>query len=143
MAGPVFTYGSLMFERVWARVVTGRYRSVPAILHGYRRQRVRGETYPSLERRDGAQVSGILYLDVGDTDLEVLDGFEGDDYRRIAVRVAPVGPADSAARQGGAIDADTYLFVADDKVEPGEWDPARFERELIERCLREYPPARG
>lgn len=144
MARPLFTYGSLMFERVWERVVAGhpeRHPRIPAVLHGFRRQRVRGETYPSLERRDGAQVPGILYLDVEDPDLAVLDAFEGEDYRRIPVRVVQ-SPARPTGLRYVELEADTYLFVAVDKVEAGDWDPARFERELIDRFLQEYTPLR-
>ena len=48
----VFTYGSLMFEPVWGGVVAGRYRSMPAVLPGYRRQRVRGPWDPQHFERE-------------------------------------------------------------------------------------------
>ena len=158
----VFTYGSLMFPAVWTRVVSASYRSVAATLPGFRRQRVRGEDYPALERvakeDRRATVDGILYLDVSPGDLALLDAFEGEDYRRIEatvavapLAVAPPAAADSVApgpvavqtcRPAGAavmLPAQVYLFVASAKVEAGEWDPAEFERERIERFLRTYP----
>ncbi len=96
MARSVFTYGSLMFERVWRQVVAGRYDRTPAILHGFRRQRVRRASYPSLQRCEGHAVAGILHLDVADADLAALDAFEGADYRRIPVEVALQSPAGEA-----------------------------------------------
>ena len=141
MARSVFTYGSLMFEPVWRRVVAGGYERLPATLQGFRRQRVRGETYPSLQRCEGQAVAGVLYLDVAEADLAALDAFEGDDYRRIPVQVAvrSSGPADP--RPTRMLAADTYLFVADAKVEPGDWDAERFAREQIEGFLRDHAPA--
>jgi gamma-glutamylcyclotransferase (GGCT)/AIG2-like uncharacterized protein YtfP len=143
MPRSVFTYGSLMFERVWQRVVAGRYRRRPALLRGYRRLRVKGETYPALQRDDGAVVSGVLYLGVSDADLAALDAFEGADYRRIQVQVACLpegGDGGDRAEQAGLQDADTYLFIADDKVEPRPWDPQRFADGEIDAFLRDYAP---
>ena len=147
----VFTYGSLMFDRVWSGVVGGDYPAAAATLPGYLRERVRGQDYPSLVHAPShgagcpqASVDGVLYLGVNDADLAVLDRFEGSDYRRIPVEVllreeASVGPAGRFVA-GSRLSADTYLFTARAKVEPGPWDPRRFEREWMERFLREYPP---
>lgn len=145
----VFTYGSLMFERVWRTVVSGRYRSMPATLRSFRRQRVRGQDYPSLQRLPAddpcdtggavSPVDGVLYLDVETSDIAALDAFEGADYRRVEVRVI-LAAAPHAPR--GTVLATTYLYVAGDKVEPGPWDPGLFEREAIDRFLRDHPPPR-
>lgn len=138
-----------MFPAVWSRVVAGSYRSQPATLRGFRRQRVRGQDYPALEQAPpGAlpgAVDGVLYLDVAAGDLASLDAFEGADYRRIEVRVTlrqDAAGTPGTLPAGSLLAADTYLFVAADKVEPRDWDPAEFERERIGRFLREYPPPR-
>ncbi len=141
MARSVFTYGSLMFEQVWRQVVAGRYHRTPAVLRGYRRQRVRSASYPSLQRCEGHVVAGILHLDVADVDLAALDAFEGADYRRIPVEVALQSPAGAPPQPIRVLAADTYLFIADAKVEPGEWDADRFEREQLQAFLREHAPA--
>jgi gamma-glutamylcyclotransferase (GGCT)/AIG2-like uncharacterized protein YtfP len=143
MARSVFTYGSLMFERVWRQVVSGRYDRRPAILHGFRRQRVRSAAYPCLRPGEGHSVAGILYLDVTAADLATLDAFEGEDYRRIPVHVTlpALEPADP--RPGLLQAADTYLFVAEAKVEPGDWDAERFGRDQLEAFLREHAPGSG
>jgi Gamma-glutamyl cyclotransferase, AIG2-like len=154
----VFTYGSLMFPAVWTRVVAGGYRALPALLRGFRRRRVRGQDYPALQHACGedgaAAVPGIVYLDVTDADLAALDRFEGRDYRRIQVPVivepgvpgvsGVSGVSDGAGRglARTTIVADTYLFIAANQVEAGDWDPETFERERMHRFLREYPPPR-
>lgn len=117
----VFTYGSLMFPAVWRRVVRGSHRSVPAVLEGYARHAVRGELYPGIVRRPGASVEGVLYLDVGEADIAVLDAFEGDEYRResVVVRTAAGGRPETMT-------ADAYLFLADHRLAAGPWEPQHF-----------------
>jgi gamma-glutamylcyclotransferase (GGCT)/AIG2-like uncharacterized protein YtfP len=142
----VFTYGSLMFGKVWSRVVTGRYIPAAARLAGFCRQRVRGQDYPALLSAPpgmaGEQrvVDGVLYLDVEASDLAALDGFEGPDYRRIQVEVTVGEQVPGGPPPGGMVLADAYLYVAADKVESGPWDPQEFERERMDRFLREYAP---
>jgi gamma-glutamylcyclotransferase (GGCT)/AIG2-like uncharacterized protein YtfP len=137
----VFTYGSLMFERVWRRVVAGNCIASAASLAGFLRQRVRGEDYPSLlPAQPTSVVDGVLYLDVEAADLAALDAFEGPDYRRIQVQVTVREQAEGGPLPGSMLLADTYLYVAADKVEPGPWDPQAFERERMERFLRQYAP---
>ena len=144
----VFTYGSLMFERVWSRVVRGTYPAASATLSGYRRQCVLGQDYPSLEQIAGSDgdsndaLGGVVYLGVEADDLAALDEFEGSEYLRIQVQVTVRAQVEGGPVSGSLLPADTYLFIASDKVAPGPWDPVEFERERIERFLREYPPPR-
>ena len=44
----VFTYGSLMYEAVWSRVVRGQYPWVAARLPGFRRLAIRDAAYPAV-----------------------------------------------------------------------------------------------
>lgn len=114
----VFTYGSLMFPAVWERVVRGRYRSVPAMLPGYARYAVEGETYPGMVRQSDAAVNGVLYFDVDEADLLALDVFEGSEYRREQVRVSIAADENHVAA--------TYLFTASDRLTRQPWEPEAF-----------------
>lgn len=127
MSHHVFTYGSLMFADVWQRVVRGQYRSVPVTLDGYARFAVRDETYPGIVERAGARVNGVLYFDVDATDLAALDYFEGQDYRRMTVPVV--------AQNGGSLDAETYLYLAVQKLLDQPWEPEAFQ---MQRFLQTY-----
>ena len=127
MATPVFTYGSLMFPDVWDRVVDGRYRSTTARLANHQRLAVRDETYPGLVERRGASVDGVVYLEVDALDVERLDAFEGDDYRRVVVAV------DTAA--GDRIDAQAYLYLPVERLAPDVWRPEAF---ALDRFLATY-----
>lgn len=123
----VFTYGSLMFDEVWHRVVAGRHRAMRGTVAGYERFEVRDETYPGMVAKEGASVDGVLHLDVDAEDLARLDAFEGDDYDRIAV---PVLCEDGATR-----DAQTYLYRSHARLLASTWKPGSF---AMERFLATY-----
>jgi gamma-glutamylcyclotransferase (GGCT)/AIG2-like uncharacterized protein YtfP len=133
MAVNVFTYGSLMFEPVWDRVVQGRYRSMAARLFGYVRKKVRGQEYPAVIPGEApAKVHGVLYLDVAPGDLERLDRFESPLYRR---RQAPLLLPDGSRRPGFF-----YVFRAEfrGRLDSEDWDPQEFSRSGIQRFLAGY-----
>ena len=114
----VFTYGSLMFPAVWERVVRGEYRSVPAMLPGYARYEVSGETYPGMVPQADSAVNGVLYLDVDDADLLALDVFEGSEYRRDVVTVSVTAEEN--------LTAVTYVFTADERLTDKVWEAESF-----------------
>lgn len=137
----VFTYGSLMFDAVWSRVVAGSYRSREANLNDFRRFAIRDETYPAIVPATGFQVSGRLWLDVASDDLERLDRFEGADYRResVGVRVqAGAGPV-------ADLMADCYVWLDASRLLATEWDPVRFEHEHLPGFALRHgaPPSPG
>ena len=127
----VFCYGTLMYETVWSRVVKGPYRSAPARLPGFRRCKVRGETYPCLVPGK-AIVEGRLYFDVHSADLERLDRFEGIQYDRVE-RFCHV-------RADLYVPAAVYLWKEQYRrqVNPAPWLVGDFERQGLRRFLRSY-----
>ncbi|MDB5797485.1 MAG: gamma-glutamylcyclotransferase [Paucimonas sp.] len=131
MTSHVFTYGSLMFPEVWRLVVQGSYRSQPASVPGFSRHALHGRDYPGMVARPGASVAGILYFDLSPADLARLDAFEGEEYRRIEVAMAPDG-------KGPALRAGTYLYQGPDLLAQQEWDPDAF---VAARFLLAHAPA--
>jgi gamma-glutamylcyclotransferase (GGCT)/AIG2-like uncharacterized protein YtfP len=127
MTHHVFTYGSLMFDEVWGRVVAGRYASVAATLAGHARYQVRDETYPGMVVVAEAAVDGVLHLDVDEGDLERLDHFEGDDYIRRVVTVVDA--------QGSPLAAQTYLYRHGDRLLATSWEPQAF---AMQRFIETY-----
>lgn len=130
--GHCFTYGSLMWADIMARVCGCVLPSEAARLHGYRRHPVRGEDYPGLRPAEAGVVEGRLYRGIDAAVWARLDAFEGADYERVQV---PVELAD------GRIDtACVYLFRGEQvtRLLPGDWDPQRFESEGRERFLAKY-----
>jgi gamma-glutamylcyclotransferase (GGCT)/AIG2-like uncharacterized protein YtfP len=128
----IFTYGSLMFPRVWERVVTGTYSACPATLQGYRRLAVKGEEYPAAVPCPDASIRGRLYLGVNAADLAQLDDFEGEYYARTSVEVT----LDS----GEAVDAEAYILkhAYQQIAATFEWDEAHFKDQGIEAFIVQY-----
>jgi gamma-glutamylcyclotransferase (GGCT)/AIG2-like uncharacterized protein YtfP len=130
MSVHVFTYGSLMFDGVWSKVVDGIYEKVGARLYGYQRRKIRDEIYPTvLPGTSGDYVDGIIYLNVSKSDLKILDTFEGEYYQK---EMAECGLAD-----GGNITAWVYVFKERHRnlVEDEPWDPVRFLEDGIHEFL--------
>ena len=127
MTRNVFTYGSLMFADVWGRVVAGGYRPIDASLEHHARFAIAGETYPGMVALRDARVAGVVYLDVDADDLERLDRFEGDDYRREPIVVAC---ADGTTRP-----ADTYVYRRVERLLEAPWEPDAF---AMQRFIETY-----
>ena len=127
MSSHVFTYGSLMFDAVWSRVVQGRYRSIEGSVAEHARFAIDGEDYPGMVPYGDARTTGLLYLDVDAGDLARLDEFEGTDYRREVVTVAA---ADGVARE-----AQTYIYLRVDRLLGAPWAPEAF---AMQRFLETY-----
>jgi len=123
----IFTYGSLMFEPVWSRLVLGNYTSAPALLEGYARRCVKNEDYPVVFEAQES-VKGIVYYDVEPYDLARLDAFEGEYYERKTILLH------------NCVDAEVYVLkkeyfdIIDDKV----WSEEAFENEGIKRFCEHY-----
>ncbi|MFG6469264.1 gamma-glutamylcyclotransferase family protein [Roseateles sp. BYS87W] len=128
-----FTYGSLMWADIMARVCGREFASEPASLAGHARHPVRGQDYPGLRPAEGSTVAGRLYRDVDAAAWARLDAFEGDDYERTPVTVT--------LASGEAVSAWVYRFKAEAaaaQLLPGEWDVAAFEREGHARFTARY-----
>jgi gamma-glutamylcyclotransferase (GGCT)/AIG2-like uncharacterized protein YtfP len=129
----IFTYGSLMFERVWTVVVAGTYRKTNARLFGYQRRKIRGEAYPALVPGTADdRVDGVVYLDVGQRDAVRLDRFEGSYYSKKKERCS--------LPDGSRISAWVYVFKEKfvDIVDPQTWDPEWFEKNDIHTFMASY-----
>jgi len=117
----VFTYGSLMFDTVWSRVVTGNYDRCEAILQGYDRKGILGEVYPVIVPSSvHSQVPGIVYRDVSRADLTRLDVFEGEYYFRRTDTVV--------TEKMETFPAEIYVLKEEyyTIISPREWDPVGF-----------------
>ena len=122
-----------MWADIWASVCGREHAAVDAELQGYARHPVRGQDYPGLAVASAdSVVAGRLYLDVDEASLARLDAFEGEEYERVTVTVR--------LADGSRCEAFCYLFRAAfaDRLLPGDWDPAVFEREGKARFTAAY-----
>ncbi|WP_207061735.1 gamma-glutamylcyclotransferase family protein [Motiliproteus sp. SC1-56] len=128
----VFTYGTLMFDPVWSRVVAARYPTVPGKLAGFRRMRVRGDAYPALIPGVAQDVvGGRVYLSVDMDDVLRLDRFEGEQYSRCVKEIQT---------EKGPLRCAVYVFKPQylRLVSEHTWEPEWFARRGIHRFLNRY-----
>ncbi|WP_440904158.1 gamma-glutamylcyclotransferase family protein [Catenovulum sp. SX2] len=97
----IFTYGSLMYEPVWQKLVRGHYKKVPAQLDKFKRVKVKQASYPVIIEDADHSVNGMVYFDVTPEDVQLLDIFEGDYYQRTSLTVAS---------ESGELVVDCYLL---------------------------------
>jgi len=123
----IFTYGSLMFEEVWSRLVKGVYTRAPALLEGYTRRCVKNEEYPVVFEANES-VKGVLYYDVEPYDIARLDAFEGEYYERKSILLH------------NCVDAEVYVLKKAyfDIIDDRKWDEEAFAQEGIKRFCESY-----
>jgi len=128
----LFVYGTLMEPRVMAAVAGRAPAPIPAIVHDHARYTVAGEVYPGMTPEAGAQVVGILYLDLDHEELRRLDRFEGDFYQRSKVQVE--------TQDSQRLPAFTYLVKPQyrHRLAPERWDFDAFLRDGLGRFLSDY-----
>jgi gamma-glutamylcyclotransferase (GGCT)/AIG2-like uncharacterized protein YtfP len=124
----VFAYGTLTFPQVMERVTGRLFESTPAILQGYARSHLRGETFPGLIEEATSATDGLLWLDLDAESLSTIEGFEGDWYERRAVQVV-VGEQPR--------DAVTFVLKREQRhrVSRRRWIRSRFEQRYLQRFL--------
>lgn len=118
-----------MFPEVWTGVVCGVYTASPAVLAGYARYAVQDKTYPGMVLADDprAAVEGVVYFDLDAADLQALDVFEGDDYRRVQVALRLTDDT--------TITAWTYVYLPTWRLSNQSWLPEHFK---LQRFLESY-----
>jgi gamma-glutamylcyclotransferase (GGCT)/AIG2-like uncharacterized protein YtfP len=121
-----------MVPELMGRVSGFRHPGEPALLHGYRRRRLRGELYPGIVRWPGDRVEGLLYRGLGTAQLEVLDAFEGATYRRVVVEVET--DARRCMAQAYALRDDCRHLLGD-----REWSLQGFISDGLSRFVAAYP----
>jgi gamma-glutamylcyclotransferase (GGCT)/AIG2-like uncharacterized protein YtfP len=117
----LFTYGALMADRVWSRVLgcaPHTHRRVHARLRGYQRYAVMGETYPGMIVAPGELIEGEAYFGLTAGQVELLDRFMGADYRRIIV---------SIEIESLMVNCETYQYLFPDCLETTPWSTDLFD----------------
>lgn len=82
-----FAYGTLMCCDIMYRVTGCRPPKVPATLADYHRYSIKNEVYPGIVEERGSRVRGIMYCELPEQVVALLDRFEGEMYTRSTVRV--------------------------------------------------------
>jgi gamma-glutamylcyclotransferase (GGCT)/AIG2-like uncharacterized protein YtfP len=79
---PLFVYGTLLFPEVLERVLGRRPEMCRAAAPGFAARRMPGVIWPGMISVELSAAGGCLLLDLTTEELEILDEWEGDPYRR-------------------------------------------------------------
>ncbi len=113
-------------------VTTREFRFQNAILRGYARFTVKGESYPGIIPVTDAVTEGVIYFDVDESSLERLDAFEGDLYHRTSIL---------AEMKGGEIcNAEAYVIRSNfwNHLSSSEWNAKEFVQKHLKAFLETY-----
>ena len=128
----LFAYGTLIFADIWQKVVGHVVESTPAELSGYRVRRVLDDLFPvMLSGTTEDRATGVIYYDLTDRELQLLDHYESHLYERIEVH--PV------AKDGASVACQAYLLreeyrsAATDEVWTTAWFAEHAKREYMKR----------
>lgn len=101
-------------------------------LFGWKRCQVQDQSYPAIIAAQAQTVPGVLWTDVAESEMNLLDAFEGSEYQRVTVNVI-----DSA---GMHYCAQAYAWARPDGLIDEPWDFDWFRAEGIKSFSRLYLP---
>jgi gamma-glutamylcyclotransferase (GGCT)/AIG2-like uncharacterized protein YtfP len=84
---PLFAYGTLMFAAVIKSVIGRVPDNCSAVIKGYRRLEVAGESFPGLVKENDESVEGLVYVNLTRDEWERLTAFEDEFYELQEVAV--------------------------------------------------------
>ena len=110
--------------------VTGKkLEPIPAILTGYQRFKIKGKTYPGIINSTACSIEGMLYEDIGEQTLGLLDQFEDILYERCLLDV-----------QVGSNFVKALVYVIRDEyrecLSDEEWNLEEFKRKYLKLYLK-------
>lgn len=112
--------------------VTGKdLKPVAATLAGYQRFKFKEKTYPGLIKNEASSIEGMLYKEIDDQTLKLLDQFEDIMYERCLLDVQADGEIEQA-----------FVYVTKDKYrdrlsDDKEWSLEEFKRKYLSFYLRD------
>ncbi|RZC56905.1 hypothetical protein C5167_015761 [Papaver somniferum] len=112
----VFVYGSLLADDVVRALLNRVPQNSPAILDNFKRFSIKGRVYPAILPVENTKVTGRVLLDITDSEIEILDIFEDEEYERSSVDVSLIDTSNKVRSY-------TYVWVY--KNDPnlyGEWN---------------------
>ncbi|MBW2406313.1 MAG: gamma-glutamylcyclotransferase [Deltaproteobacteria bacterium] len=128
----IFTYGTLMIPSVMHAVAARKFRFINAVLKGYARFTVKGESYPGIVQVKDAVTEGIIYFDVDEWSLGRLDAFEGDLYQRTPVWVE--------TEKEEILNVETYVIKSEYQgyLSSKAWNVKEFAKKHLKAFLEGY-----
>ena len=82
----LFCYGTLQIPMVMAKVIQRIPEGKQARIAGMQAVKFSGKSYPGIQKSAGNALSGVIYSDINEKELQALDQFEGGEYFRDSIR---------------------------------------------------------
>ena len=118
LVAALFVYGTLCFPEIVEKLTGKSFQSRQAVLKGFHRRRVKNADYPAIVKNDNSEVKGILFHDVDDLSFQIINFYEGDDYR---IEELEVNVKDGFAK------ANVFIWNSDcNELENTDWNPNDF-----------------
>ena len=129
---PLFAYGSLMFPEIIRSVIGRVPEGRPAIIQGYRRLVVAGESFPGMIKvgESDERVEGLLYMDITSEEWKRIIAFEDEFYELTEVAVSRLGENLSAL--AFVVPPAKKSLLAQE-----QWHPDYFRKHHLGRLLAE------
>lgn len=126
----IFTYGTLCVPDVMHAVSGKIFKSEKAFLNGYQRCLVKNHVFPAIiPTKDKDIVDGIIYFDIDERSLSLIDHFESYFYDRTLVEVT----------NGLEKNYSAYVYVLNksyiDVLSDDPWDEAVFRQLHLDKYL--------
>ncbi|XP_026404879.1 AIG2-like protein D [Papaver somniferum] len=118
----VFVYGSLLADDVVKALLNRVPQNSAAILDNFKRFSIKGRVYPAIRPVENTKVTGRVLLDITDSELDILDIFEDEEYERSTVDVSLIDTSKKVR---------SYTYVWVNKNDPnlyGEWNFEEWEQ---------------
>jgi hypothetical protein len=131
LALPLFAYGTLRDPDLLVAVLGRPLRPgtlYPARSPGFRAVHYPGRIYPALVRSPGSAADGLLITGLTPFERDLLDAYEGDEYRRAPIAAMLVDEPELH-------EADAYLPVVAVPTDAHEWSLSRWQVEHKPRVL--------
>lgn len=108
----------------------------PAILDGYCRHRVQYADYPAIVAEEGHSVRGMYATGLTEANMQKLDIFEGNEYKRINTKVKLLKKEGDTEVEGEVKEASVYVFLNAKDLEKREWDFEEFRQQRMKLWTR-------
>ena len=107
-------------------------RNEQAYLDGFVRYLVRDANYPGIRSQRGARVSGLIYFQMSQNDLDILNIFEGEIYE--------LRPVTATLISGESVSTLTYVIKEqfEDILTEQDWSLEQFNSLHRDNFIRDY-----
>lgn len=126
---PLFVYGTLRDPDLLSAVLGRPLRASgahPARAPGFKAVHYPDRVYPALVRAPGIVAEGLLLIDLSPFERDLLDAFEGAEYRREPI---------ATLVEEDLFEADAYLPTVRVPTDAHDWSLSRWQREHKPRVL--------